>query len=144
MTNSDADLRAIFNQTRSIAIVGASANTDRPSNYVGRFLASKGYRVIGVNPGLAGQTLYCEPVYASLSDVPFEIDMVDIFRRSEDVPPVVDEALERFASLGTVWMQLGIFHDGAAALAQARGVQVVMNRCPMIEYPRLFGPGQIA
>jgi predicted CoA-binding protein len=116
-----------------------SANPARPSHFVAAFLASKGYRVVGVNPGLAGQTMLGEPVHASLTDIPFDIDMVDIFRVSDDVPPVVDEALARFPDLKAIWMQVGITNPAAAAKARARGVMVVEDRCPKVEHPRLIG-----
>ena len=125
---TDADLRAILERTRTIAVVGVSMNPVRPSAYVTRYLALKGYRVIPVNPGRA-----------SLSEITEPVDMVDIFRRSEAVPPIVDEALEHVPGLRTIWMQIGVEHAGAAAEARARGVEVVMNRCPKIEYQRLFG-----
>ena len=137
MTETTDLIRTIFEQTRTIAVVGASANPARPSHYVGEFLRENGYRVIGVNPGLAGQTLYGEPVFATLGDIPFDIDMIDIFRRSEDVEPVVDEALARFPDLGTVWMQIGVVNEAAADKARAAGKMVVMDRCPKVELPRL-------
>lgn len=136
---TDADLRAILTGTRVIALVGASANPDRPSHRVGWYLARRGYRVIPVNPGLAGQSLFGETVVARLSDIPTEadVDMVDIFRRSEDVPPVVEAALAHLLRLRTVWMQLGVVNQGAAASARAKAISVVMDRCPAIEIPRL-------
>lgn len=136
---SDDTILDILTTVRSIAVVGLSANPDRPSHYVAAFLAARGYRVVGVNPGLAGQEMFGETIRATLSDIPFDIDMVDIFRRSEDVPPIVDEALARFPSLMAVWMQIGVSHSGAAARAQAAGVRVVQNRCPKVEIPRLIG-----
>lgn len=139
MTYSDADLRKILRRTKTVAIVGVSANHVRPSYFVARYLGRKGIRVIPVNPGLAGQTLFGETVYANLRDVPVDVDMVDIFRRSEAVPGIVDEALERWPDLQTIWMQIGVEHEGAAAKAQARGIDVIQNRCPKIEYQRLFG-----
>jgi predicted CoA-binding protein len=139
MTATDDDIRDILTRVRTIAVVGMSANPARPSHFVAAFLASKGYRVVGVNPGLAGQTMLGEPVYASLTEIPFDIDMVDIFRVSADVPPVVDEALERFPDLTAVWMQVGITNPAAAAKARARGVMVVEDRCPKVEHPRLIG-----
>jgi len=119
--------------------VGVSPNPVRPSHYVARYLSLKGVRVIPVNPGQAGETLFGEIVVASLSDIDGPVDMVDIFRRSEAVPPIVDEALAQFPGLKTIWMQIGVEHPEAAAKAEARGVQVVQNRCPKIEYQRLFG-----
>ncbi|MFP4043217.1 MAG: CoA-binding protein [Rhodosalinus sp.] len=136
---SDAELRRILTQTRNIAVVGVSLNPVRPSSYVARYLALKGFRVIPVNPGHAGKILHGETVRASLSEIDGPVDMVDIFRRSEAVPPIVDEALEAFPGLQTIWMQIGVEHAEAAATARARGVTVIMNRCPKIEYQRLFG-----
>ncbi|MFQ6549478.1 CoA-binding protein [Aestuariibius sp. 2305UL40-4] len=139
MDYSDDHLRDILSRVRTIAIVGVSANPVRPSYYVARYLGLKGYRIIPVNPGLAGQELLGQRVWRALSDVPDEIDMVDIFRRSDVVPGIVDEALARWAKLDVVWMQIGVRHAEAAAAAEARGVTVVQDRCPKIEYQRLFG-----
>ncbi|WP_411890574.1 CoA-binding protein [Yoonia sp. SDW83-1] len=139
MTYSDNFLRAILRRTKTIAVVGVSANQVRPSYYVARYLGLKGFRVIPVNPGLAGQTLLGETVYADVADVPDDVDMVDIFRRSEAVPPIVEAALARWPNLQMVWMQIGVENADAAAMAGARGVDVVQNRCPKIEYQRLFG-----
>lgn len=137
MTSSDDIVRDVLTRTRVIALVGFSANPSRPSHRVAQFLAARGYRVIPVNPGLAGRTYLGETVAGSLAEVEAEVDMVDIFRRSEHVPPVVDAALARWPSLGTVWMQLDIRHAGARARAEARGVTVIEDRCPAIEIPRL-------
>lgn len=136
---SDDFLREILRRTRVIAIVGVSLNEVRPSYYVARYLSLKGFHVIPVNPGHAGKTLFGETVRASLSEIDADVDMVDIFRRSEAVPPIVDEALEAFPGLRTIWMQIGVENPGAAEKARARGVDVIMNRCPKIEYQRLFG-----
>ncbi|CAD0183616.1 CoA binding domain protein [Ruegeria sp. THAF57] len=136
---SDAFLKDILQRTKSIAVVGVSMNPVRPSYYVARYLSLKGYTVIPVNPGHAGKELFGQTVRASLSDIPEQVDMVDIFRRSEAVPPIVDDALGAFPGLRTIWMQIGVENDNAAAVAEARGVDVVMNRCPKIEYQRLFG-----
>lgn len=136
---SDSLIRDILTRTRRIALVGASAKPERPSHGVMQFLLEKGYDVVPVNPGLAGQDLLGQPVAASLSDIEGDIDMVDIFRASEHVPGVVEEALARFPHLATVWMQLGVIHEDAAQTARARGADVVMDRCPKIEYPRLMG-----
>ena len=136
---SDALLTEILNRTKHVAIVGVSANPVRPSYYVARYLALKGYTVYPVNPGHAGKELFGRKVYANLSDVDAPIDMVDIFRRSEAVEPIVDEALEVFGDLKTVWMQIGVENAAAAAKAEARGMTVIQNRCPKIEYQRLFG-----
>ena len=139
MTVSDEYLRTILRRTKTVALVGISANSVRPSYFVARYLTLKGMRVIGVNPGLAGQSLFGETVYADLSSIPDTVHMVDIFRRSESVGPIVDEALARWPQLQTVWMQIGVTNQAAADAAEARGVDVVQNRCPKIEYQRLFG-----
>ncbi|SFR35663.1 hypothetical protein SAMN04488005_0852 [Yoonia tamlensis] len=137
MDYSDAHIRNVLSRAKTIALVGASANPARPSRGVGAYLTAKGYRVIGVNPGLAGQVLFGETVYADLGSVPDDVDMVDIFRNSAAVPQIVDAALARWPDLQTIWMQLNVIHDGAAAKAQARGVDVIMDRCPKIEIARL-------
>ncbi|ASP22678.1 CoA binding domain protein [Antarctobacter heliothermus] len=139
MQYADDKLKAILTRTKTIAVVGVSMNTVRPSYYVARYLSLKGYRVIPVNPGHAGKVLFGQEVRATLADCPKEVDMVDIFRRPEHVLPIVEEALAVFPSLATIWMQIGVINDAAAALAEARGVDVVMDRCPKIEYQRLFG-----
>ncbi len=136
---SDEFLTSILKRTKVVAVVGVSMNPVRPSYYVARYLSLKGYTVIPVNPGHAGKALFGQTVRASLSDISEPVDMVDIFRRSESVPPIVDEALDAFPDLQTIWMQIGVEHAGAMAKGQARRVDVVMNRCPKIEYQRLFG-----
>ncbi|MFN3662163.1 CoA-binding protein [Yoonia sp.] len=135
---SDDELRDILTRTKVIALVGASANPARPSHQVAAYLMQQGYRVIPVNPGLAGQQLLGETVYASLDDVPEDVDMVDIFRQPDAVPALVDGALARWPDLRTIWMQIGVTHAQAAAVAQAHGVDVVQDRCPKIELARLF------
>lgn len=139
MTDTDVFLRDIFQRTKTIAVVGVSMNPVRPSYYVARYLSLKGYAVIPVNPGHAGKELFGATVMPSLSAIEEPVDMVDIFRRSEAVLPIVDEALAQFPDLQTIWMQIGVEHAEAAAVAETRGVDVVMNRCPKIEYQRLFG-----
>lgn len=139
MTYSDAHLRDILTRTKTVAVVGVSTNPVRPSYYVARYLSLKGYTVIPVNPGHVGKTLFGAEIVGSLSEIDRRVDMVDIFRRSDAVPPIVDEALEQFPDLQTIWMQIGVEHVEAAARAEARGVDVIMNRCPKIEYQRLFG-----
>lgn len=140
MTTPDhAQLKRILQRTQVIAVVGVSSNPVRPSYFVARYLKLKGYRVIPVNPGLAGQSLFGETVLGSIADCPPEVDMVDIFRRSEHVPPLVDEALSNLPQLRTVWMQIGVQNTQAAQTARARGVDVVQNLCPKMEYQRLFG-----
>ncbi|WP_420567822.1 CoA-binding protein [Thalassovita sp.] len=138
-TYTDDHLKTILKRTRRVAVVGVSMNPVRPSYYVARYLGLKGYTVIPVNPGHAGKRLFGQEVVASLSDIQGSVDMVDIFRRSEAVPPIVDEALEAFPGVQTIWMQIGVEHAEAAAKARAQGVDVIMNRCPKIEYQRLFG-----
>lgn len=132
---SDDYLRGIFRRVKTIAMVGASPRPDRPSYRVMQFLLQKGFRVIPVNPQAAGETIHGAKVYATLAEVPDAVDMVDIFRRSELVAPVVDEAIAKGAKV--IWMQLGVRNDEAAAKAEAHGIDVVMNRCPAIEIPRL-------
>lgn len=137
----DEFLKEVLTRTEVIAVVGVSANPVRPSYYVARYLGLKGFRVIPVNPGLAGQQLFGETVRATLADIPCEIpiDMVDIFRRPEAVPAIVAEAQAHLPALRTIWMQLGIESPEAAAMAEARGITVIQNRCPKIEYQRLYG-----
>ncbi|MGJ8618326.1 MAG: CoA-binding protein [Sulfitobacter sp.] len=139
MTYSDDLLKAVLTRTKRIAIVGVSMNPVRPSYYVARYLALKGFDIVPINPSSAGEVLFGKPVLASLGDIEGGVDMVDIFRRSEAVPEIVDEALELFPKLQTIWMQIGVEHAEAAAKAEARGVTVIQNRCPKIEYQRLFG-----
>jgi len=136
---SDDHLKAVLTRAKVIAVVGASMNPVRPSYYVARYLGLKGFTVIPVNPGHAGKQLFGQTVVASLADIDRPVDMVDIFRRSDQVPPIVDQALECFADLQTIWMQIGVEHPEAAAKAKARGVTVIQDRCPKIEYQRLFG-----
>ncbi len=139
MQYSDDFLKTILRRARRIAVVGVSMNPVRPSYYVARYLSLKGYQVVPVNPGHAGEQLFGTTVVGSLADIEGPVDMVDVFRRPEHVPPIVDEALALFPQLQTIWLQIGVVHEGAAATAQARGVDVVMDRCPKIEYQRLFG-----
>jgi hypothetical protein len=140
---SDDDIARILRGTRVIALVGWSPRPERPSHRVAAWLKARGYRVIPVNPGQAGTEALGETVRASLSEIAEPVDMVDIFRRSEEVPPVVEAALAHLPALRTIWMQLGVTHPGAAALARQRGVAVVQDRCPAIEAPRLGLHGTI-
>lgn len=135
----DATLRRILTQTRVIAVVGVSSNPVRPSYFVARYLGLRGFRVIPVNPGIAGQTLFGETVRASLTDCPPEVDMVDVFRRSDQVPPLVAEAIAHLPNLRTIWLQIGVESDEARRMAEGKGLDFVQNRCPKIEYQRLFG-----
>src|SRR6056297_2604713 len=118
---SDAYLRGILQRTRRIAVVGVSLNPVRPSYYVARYLSLKNFDVVPVNPGHAGETVFGRKVVARLSDIDGKVDMVDIFRRSDHVPPIVDEALKVFPDLRTLWMQIGVENEAAADAARARG-----------------------
>ena len=131
----DSYITHILKRVKTIAMVGASDDEYRPAFGVMRFLQRKGYRVIPVNPRLAGQELMGETVYATLADIPVKIDMVEIFRNRADLPGVFDEAIAVGAPV--IWTQLGLRDDAAAATAERAGIQVVMNRCPAIEIPRL-------
>ncbi len=137
----DAFLRRILKDVKTIAMAGASPNWVRPSNFAMKYLQGKGFRVIPVNPGHAGKEILGEMTYARLADIPDRFDMVDIFRASEDAGAIADEAIRVAAEKGVrvVWMQLGIRDDAAAERLEAAGLTVVMNRCPKIEYGRLFG-----
>lgn len=138
MTEADI-IRQIRDRTRTIAVVGLSPKQDRPSWGVARFLQARGYRIIPVNPGHAGAEILGETVYADLSSIPADagVDMVDIFRRAEAVPEIVDEALRVLPGLKTIWMQLGVSSPEAATKAEAAGMVVIQDRCPKIEFPRL-------
>jgi predicted CoA-binding protein len=133
----DAYLKGVLDGAKTIAMVGASPNWNRPSYFVMKYLQVKGYKVYPVNPRAAGEVILDEPVYASLADLPVTVDMVDIFRASEAAGAIADEAVAHGAK--SVWMQLTVRNDAAAARAEAAGLQVVMNRCPKIEYARLCG-----
>jgi len=135
----DSYLRGILREVKTIAMVGASPNWNRPSYFAMTYLQGKGYRVIPVNPGVAGQQILNETVHARLADVPQPVDMVDIFRNSEAAAGIVDEALALPVRPKVIWMQLGVRNDAAAAKAEAAGIRVVMNRCPKIEWARLNG-----
>ena len=132
-------VRDILREVKSIALVGASANPVRPSYLVMKYLIEKGYTVIPVNPGMAGQDLLGRQVYASLADIPVVIDMVDVFRNADAAFVVTQEAVELKPLPRVIWMQLGVRNDAAAAMAEAAGMKVVMNRCPKMEYGKLSG-----
>ena len=134
---SDAYIRDILTRNHTIAMVGASATTSRPSYFAMKYLKEKGFRIIPVNPGQEGQTILGEKVYGSLAAIPDKVDIVDIFRNSEAALGITREAIAIGASV--VWMQLGVRNDDAARLAEDAGLEVVMNRCPKIEYGRLSG-----
>jgi predicted CoA-binding protein len=132
---ADTTIRNILTSVQTIAVVGASDKQNRPVYGVTQFLQQHGYRCIPVNPRLVGKMLLGETVYASLRDIPESVDMVDVFRRSEDVGPIADGAIAIGAKV--LWMQLGVVNEGAAQRAVDAGLDVVMNRCPAIEIPRL-------
>jgi predicted CoA-binding protein len=133
----DSYIRGILNTVKTIAMVGASAKDNRPSYFAFKYLLERGYRMIPVNPGLAGKDLLGQRIYARLSEIPEPIDMVDVFRAAPYALPIVQEALTLKPKPQVIWMQLGVRNDEAAALAEANGIKVVMNRCPKIEYGRL-------
>jgi predicted CoA-binding protein len=133
----DAYIRGILNSVKTIAVVGVSPNTVRPSYFVFKYLMERDYRMIPVNPGQAGKELLGQTIYARLSDIPEPIDMVDVFRASEHALAIVQEAVTLNPRPKVVWMQLTVRNDEAARLAEANGMKVVMNRCPKIEYGRL-------
>lgn len=135
-TMTDEEIRSLLKSIRTIAVVGWSPKPDRASHSVAAFLKRRGYRVFPVNPGFAGEEALGEVVHASLSSIPVPVDMVDIFRRSSEVGPVVDEAL-RLPGLQAIWMQLGVVNEAAAEKVRAAGLHLVMDRCPAIEMPRL-------
>ncbi len=133
----DSYIRGILNTVKTIAMVGISPKDNRPSYFVFKYLQERGYHMIPVNPGQAGKDILGQKVYAKLTDIPEPVDMVDIFRASEHVMPIVQEAIELKPKPQVIWMQLTIRNDAAAALAEQAGMKVVMNRCPKIEYGRL-------
>jgi predicted CoA-binding protein len=132
-------IRTILRATKSIALVGASSDPARPSWIVLKYLKERGYKMFAVNPKLAGGTIVDVPVFAKLADLPEPVDMVEIFRNSEAAGPITDEALALPWEPKTLWMQLSVRNDAAAARAEAKGIRVIMNRCPKIEYGRLSG-----
>jgi len=134
--NYDDDyIRGILRKVNVIAMVGASANWNRPSYFAMKYLQQKGYRVIPVNPREVGKEILGEKAYGDLAEIPVKIDMVDCFRNSEAIPPIAEAAIKIGAKV--LWMQLGVRNDTAAQTAESAGLQVVMNRCPKIEYGRL-------
>jgi predicted CoA-binding protein len=133
----DSYIRGILNTAKTIAMVGASENENRPSYFAFKYLLERGYHMIPINPGHAGDMMLGQKIYAKLADVPEPIDMVDIFRGAQYALAIVQEALALKPQPQVMWMQLGIRNDEAAALAEANGMKVVMNRCPKIEYGRL-------
>ncbi len=141
LSYDDAHMRRILREVRTIAMVGASSNWVRPSNFAMKYLQGKGYKVIPLNPGQAGKEILGEPCYASVAEIPGTVDMIDIFRNSEAAGAVVNDILPIASEkkIRVIWMQLGIRNDNAAARAKAAGLTVIMDRCPKIEYGRLFG-----
>jgi predicted CoA-binding protein len=133
----DSYIRGILNTAKTIAMVGISPKDNRPSYFAFKYLLERGYKMIPVNPGQAGEEILGQKVYAKLADIPGPIDMVDIFRAPQYALSVVEEALALEPRPHVIWMQLGIRNDEAAALAEKNGLNVVMNRCPKIEYGRL-------
>ncbi|MGB6863357.1 MAG: CoA-binding protein [Pseudolabrys sp.] len=134
---SDSYIRGILNTVKTIAMVGISPKENRPSYFAFKYLMERGYRMIPINPGQAGKTILGQKVYAKLSDIPDPIDMVDVFRGSEHVLPIVQETVALKPKPQVIWMQLMVRNDEAAKLAEDAGLKVVMNRCPKIEYGRL-------
>ena len=135
----DAYVRDILKSVKTIALVGASHKPERPSWIVLKYLSERGYELFPINPGLAGREILGLKVYASLIEVPAELDMVEIFRNSKAALPITEEALALKPPPKVIWMQLSVRNDEAAAKAESAGVKVVMNRCPKIEYGRLSG-----
>ena len=133
----DSYIRGILNTVKTIAMVGISPKENRPSYFAFKYLLERGYRMIPVNPGQAAKDILGQKIYAKLSDIPEPVDMVDIFRASQFVPLIVQEALTLKPKPQVIWMQLSVRDDAAAALAEQAGIKVVMNRCPKIEYGRL-------
>lgn len=143
MSNHDAyaddHIRSILQSVKTVAIVGASANVNRPSYFVAKYLAAKGYEIFPINPGQAGKETAGAMTYASLADLPQPVDMIDIFRRAEAMPGIVNEIMRLPELPKVVWLQLGIRDDAIAAALEMAGVTVIQNRCPKIEYARLCG-----
>ena len=139
MNVSDNYLRGILKTTKTIAMVGLSMNETRPSYFVGRYLHKCGYKIIPINAGHEGKYFFGQMVISSLGEIREPVDMVDIFRKSEAVPQIVDESLAKIKGLKTIWMQIGIKHGSSARKARELGLNVVEDRCPKIEHQRLFG-----
>lgn len=143
---SDNLLRKVLDESKVFACVGVSMNPIRPSYFVARYLSLKGFRVIGINPGHAGKQLFGQEIYADLASIPKDItvDVVDIFRQSQYAVPLVQDALEHLPNFKTFWMQVGVINEEAEEIAHAAGKQVIQNRCPKIEYQRLYGELRMA
>jgi predicted CoA-binding protein len=134
---SDNYIREILNTVKTVAMIGASPQNVRPSYFVFKYLAERGYDMIPINPGQVGKSLLGKPFVKSLEDIDRPVDMIDVFRSAEHIMPIVDVALTLNPLPKVIWLQLGVRHDEAAARAEAAGIKVVMNRCPKIEYARL-------
>jgi hypothetical protein len=130
-------LRRILRENQVVAIVGLSADWSRPSNFVAKYLQAHGYRIIPVNPRYAGQEILGERCYKSLRDIPEKVDVVDVFRKTDDVPPIADDAIAIGAKV--LWQQIAVKNEAAAAKARAAGLDTVLDRCMKIEHGRLFG-----
>jgi uncharacterized protein len=135
----DKWLAATLDMVKSVALVGASTKSTRASTFVMKYMLDKGFDVIPINPGVAGEQILDRQVYASLSDLPYPVDMVDIFRNSEAAGHIVDEAINLAVPPKVIWMQFNVRNDEAAARAESKGIRVVMNRCPKVEYARAHG-----
>ena len=139
MSVSDIFLRNILTATKTIAMVGLSMNETRPSYFVGRYLHTRGYKIIPVNAGHGGKNFFGQLVRSSIDEINEPVDMVDIFRKPEVVPEIVDDSLAKLKGLKTIWMQIGIKHESSAQKARKLGLNVIEDRCPKIEHQRLFG-----
>ena len=139
MSLSDRLLREILKSTKTIAMVGLSMNETRPSYFVGRYLHKRGYKIIPINAGHGGKDFFGQLVKSSIDEIDEPVDMVDIFRKPEAVPQIVDDSLAKLKGLKTIWMQIGIKHGSSARKARELGLNVVEDRCPKIEHQRLFG-----
>ncbi|MEP3049376.1 MAG: CoA-binding protein [Roseibium sp.] len=136
---SDAFIKGILDNVKTVAMIGASANSVRPSYFVLKYLLSKGYDVWPINPGQAGKEILGQKVYSSLEELPATPDMIDIFRNSEAAGQMIDQVIASGNLPKVIWLQLSVRHDEAAKHAEKAGIKVVMNRCPKIEYGRLSG-----
>ena len=139
MILSDRLLREILKSTKTIAMVGLSMNETRPSYFVGRYLQKRGYKIIPINAGHGGKDFFGQLVKSSINEIDEPVDMVDIFRKPEAVPQIVDDSLAKLKGLKTIWMQIGIKHESSAQKARQLGLNVIEDRCPKIEHQRLFG-----
>ena len=139
MSFSDDFLRDILKKTKTIAMIGLSMNETRPSYFVGRYLHKRGYKIIPINAGHGGRHFFGQLVKSNIDEIDEPVDMVDIFRKPEAVPQIVDDSLAKLKGLKTIWMQIGIKHKSSAQKARQLGLNVIEDRCPKIEHQRLFG-----